>query len=739
MIPGYEILRELGRGGQGVVFQAIQSSTKRKVAVKVLLEGPYASKSARRHFEREVELVSHLKHPSIVSVFDSGETQDGRLFYVMEYVRGTPVTQYVREKKLSLEETLKLFAGLCDAVNHAHQKAVIHRDLKPSNILVDGEGSLKILDFGLARAITQTAETMATMTGQLLGTLPYMSPEQTKGNPELIDTRTDVYALGVVLYEMLTGAYPYPVVGEMGEVLRHISQTEPRPLARSWTKESGIGQSTRARSRLKCPIDDEVETIALKALAKEKERRYQSAADLGEDTRHYLANEPIEAKRDSRIYLLKKALWRYRAPAAVAAVFVILLAAFAVAMAVSRNRALAAEKAEAVQRLATEKERDRALTAEKAETAQRIATEKERDRALAAEADTRAVLGFFEGKVLAAARPEGQEGGLGRGVTIRAAVDAAEPLIAGSFVDRPEVEASIRGVLGTTYEYLGESGAASRQFDRSLSLRRSRLGPEHPDTLGSMHNLAGAYASAGRLQEALAMYEETLKLRKAKLGPEHPATLATMGNLAGAYRSAGRIQEALPLYEETLKLMKARLGPEHPATLASMNNLAGAYYAAGRPEEALPLNEETLKLTKARLGPEHPDTLRMMGNLAAAYMYARRLEEALPLFEETLKLMKARLGPEHPDTLRLMGNLAAAYVSARRLEEAMPLFEETLKLQKAKRGPEHPDTLDTMNNLARAYRSAGRMQEALELEETLKLQKAKAGRVPASQPSDARN
>jgi serine/threonine protein kinase len=227
LIPGYELLRELSRGGQGVVYQAIQSSTKRKVAVKILLEGPYASKLARRHFEREVELVSHLKHPNIISVFDSGVTADGQLFYVMEYVRGTPVTQYVRDQKLGLEQTLKLFAGLCDAVNHAHQKAVIHRDLKPNNILVDGEGNLKILDFGLAKAITQTAETLATISGQVMGTLPYMSPEQTKGNPDLIDTRTDVYALGVVLYEMLTGAYPYPVVGEMAEVLRHISQTEP--------------------------------------------------------------------------------------------------------------------------------------------------------------------------------------------------------------------------------------------------------------------------------------------------------------------------------------------------------------------------------------------------------------------------------------------------------------------------------------------------------------------------------
>jgi serine/threonine protein kinase len=323
-INRYRILRELDIGGQSVIYQAIQEATGQKVAIKVPREGRYITKAERRRFEREIELVVQLKHPNIISIFDSGFTEDGRKYYAMDYVRGQRLHRYVRDKKLSLEQTLRLFATVCDAVQFAHQRGVIHRDLKPSNILVDAEGNPKILDFGLARSMSASAHTAVSMTQELLGTLPYMSPEQTRGDPDEIDTRTDVYALGVILYELLTGKYPYPVTGNVMDVLRTITEAEPSPPSRQWTPDEGIrGRSHRRLRRGECPIDNEVHTIVLKALSKERERRYQSARELADDVRRYLANEPIEAKRDSGWYVLKKTLRRYRIPVGLAAAFVV--------------------------------------------------------------------------------------------------------------------------------------------------------------------------------------------------------------------------------------------------------------------------------------------------------------------------------------------------------------------------------------------------------------------------------
>ena len=338
VIEGYEIVRELSRGGQGVVYQGIQTGTKRKVAIKILLAGEHASESSRRRFEREIELVAQLKHPNIITIFQSGTTPDGRQFAVMDYVRGVPLTDYVREKKPTLEEALELLATVCDAVQYAHQKGVIHRDLKPSNILVDADGQPKVLDFGLAKQLLMTTDTMLTISDQVVGTLPYMSPEQARGNPDEIDTRTDVYALGVIGYLMLTGKHPYPVVGAMADILRHIAETEPTPPSRAWTSDSGVSQrATWRKLRVgSCPIDDEVQTVLLKALSKECERRYQRAMDLARDLRHYLADEPIEAKRDSLLYRVRKAAvrrWRsFATTAAVAALMIV------VAMLASSNR-----------------------------------------------------------------------------------------------------------------------------------------------------------------------------------------------------------------------------------------------------------------------------------------------------------------------------------------------------------------------------------------------------------------
>jgi len=333
-IPGYEITREIHRGGQGVVYQAIQKATKRKVAIKVMREGPFAGKRDKARFEREVRILGQLRHPNIVTVHDSGTTA-GCFFYTMDYVSGRPLDDYVALSKPSIDQTLRLFAKICEAVNAAHLQGVIHRDLKPGNIRIDVEGIPHVLDFGLAKvAAGQTTEdsrpVAMTVTGEFMGSLPWASPEQAEAVPGKIDLRTDVYSLGVILYQMLTGQFPYPVVGNVRDVMDNILKTEPaRP------------------STIRRQINDEIETIVLKSLSKERERRYQTAGELGRDIERYLAGEPIEAKRDSGLYVLRKTLRRYKVPVGVAAGFVLVLAvSLAVSLSLWRHAATERDRAE---------------------------------------------------------------------------------------------------------------------------------------------------------------------------------------------------------------------------------------------------------------------------------------------------------------------------------------------------------------------------------------------------------
>jgi hypothetical protein len=307
-IPGYEILKQIGRGGMGVVFKAVQLSTKRLVALKLLLEGPYASETSRRRFEREITLAAQLRHPNIIPIYDSG-ISDGRMYYAMEHVHGMPLSDFFRAHSIALEGRLKLFVRICHAVGHAHVRGVVHRDLKPSNILVDGEGEPHVLDFGLAKA-GFLGDMTTSVSAQIVGTPAYMSPEQASGDPSGVDIRTDVYAMGVMLYETLTGEMPYDTTGAMGKILTNITQVDPP-----------------APTRLNPKIDAELSAIILKALRKSKEDRYQSVDALSNDLQHYLVGEPVSARPPSGFYLLRKAMYKYRLLVGTAAVLVIFASA----------------------------------------------------------------------------------------------------------------------------------------------------------------------------------------------------------------------------------------------------------------------------------------------------------------------------------------------------------------------------------------------------------------------------
>lgn len=354
-IEGYTILDEISRGGQGIIYRATQNSTRREVALKVLREGAHASPAARRRFDREIELIVGLRHPNIVAVFDSGMTRRGRKYFVMEFVHGLPLNRYLRAEAPALNDRLRLLSKVCKGVNAAHQRGVVHRDLKPSNILVSENAEPQVVDFGLARLAARDG-TFVTVSGQVAGTLPYLSPEQARGQPDAVDIRSDVYALGVILYEMLTSTFPYPIEGDTIEVLRHIAETPPVLPSRSVEQIKNIGATAHASPVRR--IDDELQTIILKSLAKEKERRYQTAGELARDIEHYLAGEAIEAKHDSHLYLLRKTLQRHRLAALFGAAFFILLVGSAGALAVmyanqvqlredAERQAQAARKAEA--------------------------------------------------------------------------------------------------------------------------------------------------------------------------------------------------------------------------------------------------------------------------------------------------------------------------------------------------------------------------------------------------------
>jgi serine/threonine protein kinase/tetratricopeptide (TPR) repeat protein len=715
----YKLLEQIGEGGMGTVWVAEQTQpVRRKVALKLIKAG-MDSKQVLSRFEMERQTLALMDHPNIAKVLDGGTTKRGRPFFVMEYVKGVPFTKYCDDARLSIRERLELFVPACQAVQHAHQKGIIHRDLKPSNILVclyDGVPVPKVIDFGLAKAMhhSLTEHTLYTAHGLLLGTPQYMSPEQAEFNNLDVDTRTDIYSLGVILYELLTGTTPLEKQrlkkASWPDMVRLIKEEEP---PRPSTRLSGSGPlpSVAAQRRLE-PVKltrlvrGELDWIVMKCLEKERSRRYETANGLARDIERYLADEPVQACPPSSAYRLRKFVRKHRAGLGLAAGLAALLLVGAVVSGWQAVRATRAEAAALTSLDETETARDaegkQRRAAEAAERKARAAAAAEKratEAAQARQAETQAVLEFVENRVLAAARPEGEEGGLGRDVKLRQAIDAALPHVAHSFRDQPLIEARLRTTLGKSFSFLGENKMAAEQFQAARILYSQHLGPDHPDTLRSMTGLALVYNNLSRFTEARKLFEETLALQKDKLRPDHPDTLRTMNGLAWTYRSLGQFADALKLQQETLSFQKASLGPYHADTLRSRTRVATMYTDLSRHADALTLHEETLSLCKAKLGPDHTETLRSMHNLGNGYELLGRDADALKLRQETLALCKAKFGPDHLRTLGSMGNLANSYANLGRSAEAIKLCQETLERMQAKLGSDHVSTLIAMSNL----------------------------------------
>ena len=751
MIGPYKLKEQIGEGGFGLVFVAEQTEpVKRKVALKVIKPG-MDSRQVIARFEAERQALALMEHPNIAKVLDAGATDTGRPYFVMELVRGIPVTAYCDRNQLSPKDRLELFVTVCQAIQHAHQKGIIHRDIKPSNVLVtshDGKPVAKVIDFGVAKAISQqlTDRSVYTSFAQMIGTPLYMSPEQAEMSGLDVDTRSDIYSLGVLLYELLTGTTPLDrqkfAQAAYDEVRRLIREEEPpKPSTRLSSSESIASIAAQRHlepAKLSKLLRGDLDWITMKALEKDRTRRYETANGLARDIQRYLNDEAVEACPPSTGYRLRKFAHRNRAGLTMAAVIALLLVS---CLAVSTWQAVRATRAERIARAAqhaeakrAEGERQAKLEAQaNAELAgQRLVqVEAERQKADAAkveaqekEAEANVVVKFFEEQVFAAARPKGQHGGQGAAVTLRDAIAASEPALGKSFVAQPLVEARLRMVLGITFSYLAEHEQARSQFERAWELNMRNQGPEHPDTLVSMTELASSYANLNRPTEALKMREEVLEVQKRMLPRNHHDTLVSMHNLASSYSETNRRAEALKLFEEVLEIQRRVLPKDDPTTIAVMHNLASSYSDVNRHAEALKLFEEVLEIQKRVLTKDHPDLLMTMMNVAVSYGRLNRLAEALELFQEVLELQKQVLPKDHPDTLNTMMNLAIGYTTLNRPDEALKLLEEVLEIQKRVLPKDDPNTLATMMNLAGSYHQTNRQAEGLKLfEEVLEIRK----------------
>ncbi|MBL8855663.1 MAG: serine/threonine protein kinase [Planctomycetaceae bacterium] len=778
----YRLLEPIGEGGMGSVWLAEQKEpVKRKVAIKLVKAG-MDSRQVLARFEAERQALAMMDHPNIAKVLDGGMTEQARPYFVMELVKGVPLTDYCDQAQFSVRERLELFAQVCSAVQHAHQKGIIHRDLKPSNVLVteiDGRPVAKVIDFGLAKALhgsqILTDQSLHTAFGAVLGTPLYMAPEQLGTSAVDVDTRADLYSLGVILYELLTGTTPIEKQqlkqAAFDEICRLIREQEPpRPSTRLSSSDALPSLAVRRHAeptKLTRLVRGELDWIVMKALEKDRNRRYETANGMAQDVQRYLAGEAVLAAPPSQAYRFRKFIRRHQSVMITAALVALSLVGGLIGTSIAMMRAWQAEADAHEQTKETESARaDEAVQRQLAETARTNAdarrAEAEQNLAYAKQANQ--ILGSVFYKLDPTA--EYATAAELRNALRDNMVSAVEALD-GSAIGDPLTVAEMQMLFGNSLLVLGQNSQAVQLFERARDTRKERLGIDHPATLVSMDQLARAYQFASQIEKAVSLFEETLELKRANLGLEHAETQTTMNNLAAAYLAAGQLDKALPLYEQTLKigkdtdnpelfvtmtglgmvyrevgqydksisilervlsLQRLKLGPTHIDTLTSINNLGMVYADVGRLEKALPLKEEAVTLARQTLGPDHPKTLASLNNLALGYRDAGQWEKALPILEQTLELARKRLGPIHIHTLSTMSNLAVCYEAAGQPDKAIPLLEQAFLLQQEELGPDHPVTLSSMASLAQLYRDTEQLEKALPLFENLyELTKEKFG------------
>lgn len=711
LVGPYRIVREIEAGGMGEVYEAEQEVPfHRRVALKLVKRGFDTSRVIAR-FDSERQALALMNHPSIAQVFDAGATRDGRPYFAMEFIQGEPITEHCDVQRASLRERLELFKRVCEGVQHAHQKGIVHRDLKPSNVLVtlqDGRPVPKIIDFGIAKALDPSGQAGS---DEKIGTPGYMSPEQEA--EESVDTRTDVYSLGVLLYELLVGELPLE------------SQESVPQLASEQSVKLGERAAKRARDRRTDPstltrkLRGDLDWILTKALQKDRGCRYASVSELAIDIDRHLKDEPVLASPSTTVYRSGKFLQRHRLGVAAAG---LVLLALVIGMVGAGLGLLRARRAEDVAR------QEARRASQEAETAHRISN---------------FLVGLFKTSEPDKAR--------GNAITAREILDAGSRKIAAELREEPEIKATLMNTMGEVYQSLGLLDGAEPLLNEALALRKARFGEMNAQVARSMNDLAELRRAQGRYPEAETLHRRALAIRVRVLGHAHPdvadsfnelgllrwnqgryreaessfqkaltiwrkadddLVVTALSHLAIVYRDDGKLDQATPLFEEMVALQEKQLGPEHPELMANLNNLSDIYRNQGRYAKAESLLKRVLSVNERVMGPEHPNVATSLNNLAMVYRVQGKYRDAEALYRRTLAIDEKVKGLNNPDVASSLHNLAVLYREEGRYSEAEPLFLRSLAMRQQLLGLEHPQTAGSLNHLAVLRAATGRPAEA---------------------------
>jgi serine/threonine-protein kinase len=669
-VGAYRLEREIGEGGMGVVYLGVRADDafRKEVAVKLLRTGLQAGAAVAR-FRAERQILAGLEHPNIARLLDGGTTSHGLPYLVMEYVDGLPITAYCDQRRATIVERLRLFRSICDAVQYAHRNLVVHRDLKPSNILVTGDGVPKLLDFGIAKLLPAgdpaTAATQ-TQTAARLMTPEYASPEQVLGGT--ITTATDVYALGIVLYELLTGCRPYQLDSHLrAELEWRICEEEPQKPSVAARAAAGTERGI-SPAQLRKQLSGDMDTIVLTALRKDPGRRYSSAEQLSLDVQRYLEGQPIQARPATLGYRARKFVRRHRLSVVAGALFLLLLAGFGAFMAVS---------------------------------AARLA--RERNKALVAERNARQVSTFLT-DLFEVSDPRRSRGGT---VTARQMLDRGAERIRRELTDQPQVQTSLMHTIAYAYHGLGLHYEAATLLKESLEIRRRSFGEEHLETAASMDGAAAELRELGDLGAAAPLLRRALEIQSRALGPEDPLVGQTLGNLGLVVKELGDYADAEALTRRALAVRTKALGERNTETLISVSNLAQLLQERARFTEAEQLYRRALAVRRDVLGNDHPQTINSM-NVLAFFLTARgRYPEGLALYREALEARLKIFGEDSADVASTRRGLGALFQEQGDLTQAEALYRSSLALVRKLLAPDHPDVAQALTSLATLLEERG--------------------------------